>query len=617
MNAETGAKIGWEVIKSYIPTLDHSPGVYRMLSLTEEVLYVGKARSLKKRVSNYAKPSGQGRRIENMIAQTARMMFITTQTETEALLLEQNLIKQLKPRYNILLRDDKSFPEILIRQDHDVPQIVRHRGARKAKGRYFGPFASGSAVNRTLHHLERAFMLRTCSDGDFKTRSRPCLQYQIKRCSAPCVGKIEITDYMQSVDEALAFMEGKAPDVQKRIASEMKAAASSMNYEKAATLRDRLAALTSIQGAQNINPDGVEEADIIALSNEGGINSIQIFFIRSHQNWGNHAYFPRADESDSTGAILEAFIAQFYDKRVPPKLLLLSDQPNNTSLLEEVLSDKLGRNVDIRVPQRGEKLMLVGEALRNARETGARKLSETKSQAALLEGLATAFSLDKIPDRIEVYDNSHIQGAHAVGAMIVAGREGFIKSQYRKYNIKSESITPGDDFAMMDEVLSRRFKRLAGEDARDNIPDLLLIDGGAEQLKRASNAMKEYGFDIPMIGVAKGVDRDAGREEFHRIGARPTALRKNDPVLHFVQRLRDESHRFAIGTHRAKRSAAITKNALDDIPGIGASRKRALLHHFGSAKAVKDARIEDLRATDGISNAMAETIYGYFHSDEA
>ena len=604
---------GWQIIKDYVKTLDNSPGVYRMLSAKDDVLYVGKARALKKRVSSYAKPHGHNARIANMIAQTAKMMFITTQTETEALLLEQNLIKQLKPRYNILLRDDKSFPEILIRQDHEYPQILRHRGARKTKGKYFGPFASGTAVNRTLHHLERAFMLRTCSDSDFKTRSRPCLQYQIKRCSGPCVGKILPEDYARSAQEAIAFMEGRTQDVQKRIADEMKEAAAAMAYEKAAVLRDRLAALTSVQQAQNVNPENTDEADIIALAIEGGLPSIQIFFIRSHQNWGNHAYFPRADESDTPAEILEAFIAQFYDKRVPPKLLLVSDKPENDDLLQEALSAKLGKNVAITVPQRGEKLMLIGEAMRNAREAAARKLADSRSQAQLLTGLAERFALPATPERIEVYDNSHIQGAHAVGAMIVAGPEGFVKSHYRKYNIKSADITPGDDFAMMDEVLGRRFRRLSEE--KENIPDLILIDGGAEQLKRAARAMTNFGFEIPMIGVAKGTERDAGREEFYRIGARPMALSKNDPVLHFVQRLRDEAHRFAIGTHRKMRSAAITQNALDNIPGIGASRKRALLHHFGSAKAVREARIEDLRTVDGISNAMAEVIYGFFHID--
>ncbi len=615
MSEKDGIKSGWEIIKDYVRTLDHSAGVYRMLSARDEVLYVGKARSLKKRVASYAKPSGHNKRIENMIAQTARMMFITTQTETEALLLEQNLIKQLKPRYNILLRDDKSFPEILIRQDHEYPQILRHRGTHKAKGKYFGPFASGSAVNRTLHHLERAFMLRTCTDSDFKTRSRPCLQYQIKRCSAPCVGYISQEDYNQSVSEAIAFMEGKSQDIQKHLADEMKKAAQDMAYEKAASIRDRLAALTSVQQGQNINPETTEEADIIALSVKDGLASIQIFFIRSHQNWGNHAYFPRSDESDSPAEILEAFIAQFYAKRVPPQQLLLSDMPANTDLLREALSAKAGKNVVISVPQRGEKLMLVGEALRNAHESAARKLATTRSLAQMRQGLADRFSLSTPPERIEVYDNSHIQGAHAVGAMIVSGPEGFIKSHYRKYNIKSENISAGDDFAMMDEVLSRRFKRLSEENT--HVPDLILIDGGSEQLKRAENQMKTYGFDIPIIGVAKGTERDAGREEFYKTGQAISVLPKNDPVLHFIQRLRDEAHRFAIGTHRAKRSAAIKRTALDDIPGIGSGRKRALLHHFGSAKAVKDAKIEDLRSVHGISNAMAETIYGYFRHDQS
>ncbi len=613
--SENALQAGHEVIKSYAETLDHSPGVYRMLSENDEVLYVGKARSLKNRVSSYARPTGHNARITRMIAQTAKMMFITTQTETEALLLEQNLIKQLKPRYNILLRDDKSFPEILIRLDHDFPQILRHRGAHKVKGHYYGPFASGSAVARTLHHLERAFLLRTCTDGDFSTRSRPCLQYQIKRCSGPCVGKISHEDYMRSVEEAAAFMDGKSNMVQKRVADEMQKASLAMEYERAGALRDRLSALSAMQQSQSVNPDGVEEADIIALAIEGGVAAIQIFFIRNHQNWGNHAFYPKIGEDDEAAEILNAFLLQFYDRHIPPKAVLISDKPHDCDLIAEMLSAKLGRNVSVNVPQRGEKLMLVGEALRNARESVARKLSESAKQSELLRGLSECFDLLEAPRRVEVYDNSHIQGAHAVGAMIVAGEDGFLKSHYRKYNIKSETLTPGDDFGMMKEVLARRFRRLASEENEENIPDLLLIDGGAGQVAKADEAMREAGLEIPIIGVAKGVDRDAGREEFYRVGLPVKALSKNDPVLHFIQRLRDEAHRFAIGTHRKKRSAAITENSLDHIPGIGAARKRALLHHFGSAKAVRDARVEDLKAIDGISKQMAEVIYGFFHPD--
>lgn len=628
---------GAALIRSYVERLTTSPGVYRMLDRDGAVLYVGKARNLKNRVSSYARASGHNDRISRMIAQTASMMFITTKTDTEALLLEQNLIKQLKPRYNVLLRDDKAFPEILVREDHDFPQILRHRGAHKRKGRYFGPFASGGAVTRTLHHLERAFLLRTCSDSDFGTRSRPCLQYQIKRCSAPCVGKIAREDYLKSVGEAVAFMEGRSHEVQRRIAEEMSAAAEALNYEKAATLRDRLAALSTIQSNQNVNPGGVEAADVIAIANEGGVFAIQIFFIRSHQNWGNHAFFPKLGANDDFAAILEAFIGQFYARRIPPPLLIVSEMPQNHDLLEDMLGAKAGRSVSIMQPKRGEKYALMGEALRNAREAAARRLAAQSAQDELLAGLADRFGLAAPPQRIEIFDNSHIQGAHAVGAMVVAGPEGWIKSHYRKYNIKSEELTPGDDFAMMEEVLSRRFKRLIGEDGPDasgsqsqsntgghdagghdeSTPDLVLIDGGKGQLSRAHLVMEHLGVDIPTIAIAKGEARDAGRELFHMKGRAPLALAKNDPVLHFIQRLRDEAHRFAIGTHRKRRSSAIGRNALDDVPGIGASRKRALLLHFGSARAVRDASVTDLCAVGGISKAMAENIYGYFHPDGA
>ncbi len=609
--------VGYACIQGYLRTLDNSPGVYRMLNDKGAVLYVGKARNLRKRVSSYAKPGGHSVRIARMISATSSMMFLTTRTETEALLLEQNLIKQLKPRYNVLLRDDKSFPNILVAREHGFPQIKKHRGKRSEKGEYYGPFASALAVNRTLNQLQKVFLLRNCSDAMFSSRTRPCLLHQIARCSAPCTGKISAADYGALVDDATHFLSGRTTRIQADLAAQMAKASAAMEFERAAALRDRIRALTQVQSAQGINPRHVREADIVALHEEGGQACVQVFFIRANQNWGNRAYFPRTGSGADTPEVLEAFLGQFYSRRPPPRMVILSGGIENPDLMKSALSAKLGRKVDLIVPQRGEKAELIENALRNARESLARRLSETTAQAKLLTGLAEAFDLDAPPERIEVYDNSHIQGTNAVGAMIVAGRDGFMKSAYRKFNIKGDDLTPGDDFGMMKEVLERRFKRLLREDperAGDNWPDLLLIDGGAGQVSAVAGILAELGItDVPFIGVAKGVDRDAGKEEFHKPGQRPFALRHHDRVLYFIQRLRDEAHRFAIGAHRQKRSKAIGATPLDEIPGVGSTRKRALLQHFGSAKAVSRAGLADLTSVDGISETLAETIHGFFH----
>ncbi|MBY6115139.1 excinuclease ABC subunit UvrC [Mameliella alba] len=607
---------GHGVIHGYLKTLDASPGVYRMLDEQSRVLYVGKARNLKARVSNYARPSGHSRRIARMISETASMMFLTTRTETEALLLEQNLIKQLKPKFNVLLRDDKSFPNILV-TDHAFPMIKKHRGAKKEKGAYYGPFASAGAVNRVLNQLQKAFLLRNCSDSMFETRTRPCLQYQIKRCTAPCVGKITEEDYARSVKDAQRYLSGKSTEVQERLKTQMAEASDAMEFERAAALRDRIRALTQVQTAQGINPQTTTEADVIALYMENGQACVQVFFIRANQNWGNKDFYPRVGEGVDPAEVMEAFLGQFYDQKDPARLLLLSHGIEDEDLMCQALSEKLGRKVEISVPQRGEKAELVDGALRNAKESLGRKMSESATQAKLLRGLAEAFDLDGPPQRVEVYDNSHIQGTNAVGAMIVAGPDGFMKNQYRKYNIKGDDLVPGDDFGMMKEVLKRRLTRLQKDDpdrSKGLWPDLMLIDGGAGQISAVAEIMAEQGVDdLPFVGVAKGIDRDAGKEEFHRPGQRPFALRHNDPVLYFVQRLRDEAHRFAIGTHRAKRAKAQMANPLDEVPGVGASRKRALLAHFGSAKAVSRANLADLKAVDGVSDALAERIYAYFN----
>jgi excinuclease ABC subunit C len=607
---------GHAVVHSYLNTLDNSPGVYRMLDAEARVLYVGKARSLKKRVSNYANPNGHSARIARMISDTSSMMFLTTKTETEALLLEQNLIKQLKPKYNVLLRDDKSFPNILVTKTHDFPQIKKHRGAKREKGDYYGPFASAGAVNRTLNQLQRAFLLRNCSDSDFESRTRPCLQYQIKRCAAPCVGHVSQEAYGKLVHDAERFLTGRSTDMQEKLAHQMQEASENMEFERAAALRDRIRALTQVQTAQGINPQTVAEADIIALHLEHGQACVQVFFIRANQNWGNKDYYPKTANA-AEPEILQAFLGQFYSDKEPPRQIILSHGIEDEDLMAEALSEKAGRKVELLVPQRGEKMELIAGATRNARESLARKMSETATQAKLLKGIAEAFGMDSPPKRIEVYDNSHISGTDAVGGMIVAGEEGFLRNQYRKFNIKGDELTPGDDFGMMKEVLMRRFKRLLKEDPdrkTEMWPDLLLIDGGAGQVSAVREIMREMGVeDISMIGVAKGVDRDAGKEEFHRTGKRPFALQHNDPVLYFVQRLRDEAHRFAIGTHRAKRAKSQMKNPLDEIEGIGPKRKKALLQHFGSAKAVSRANLSDLKAVDGVSAAMAQTLYDHFH----
>lgn len=611
--------IGYARIMAYLRTLDSSPGVYRMLDHESRVLYVGKARNLRARVSNYARPNNHSGRITRMISETSSMMFLTTRTETEALLLEQNLIKQLKPKYNVLLRDDKSFPNIVVTKTHGYPQIKKHRGAKKEKGSYYGPFASAGAVNRTLNQLQRVFLLRNCADSDFETRTRPCLQYQIKRCSGPCVGLISTDDYATTVRDAELFLQGKTKGIQETLAAQMLAASADMEFERAAALRDRIKALTQVQSAQGINPQSTSEADVIGLHIDGGQACVQVFFIRANQNWGNHDYYPRISGEEDISEVMEAFVGQFYSDREPPRAVIMSHGLDNEDLMTAALSKKAGRKVEVMVPQRGEKAELVQGALRNARESLARKMSETATQGRLLKGLSLAFDLPNSLQRIEVYDNSHIQGAFAVGAMVVAGPEGFDKNQYRKFNIKGDGITPGDDFGMMKEVMTRRFQRLLKEDPERTSgmwPDLLLIDGGAGQVSSVREIMEALGVgDVPMVGVAKGEDRDAGKEVFYRTGMPVFALRHNDPVLYFIQRMRDEVHRFAIGTHRAKRSKAIGANPLDDVAGVGATRKRALLAHFGSAKAVARANLADLKAVVGVSENMAQVIYDYFHEN--
>lgn len=634
---------GPAVIGRHLKTIPSGPGVYRMVDAAGQVLYVGKARSLKKRVQSYARLGGHTNRIARMILETADMEFVSTETESEALLLEANLIKRLRPRYNVLLRDDKSFPYILITRDHNAPQILKHRGARKRKGDYFGPFASAGAVNRTINTLQRAFLLRNCSDAVFESRTRPCLLYQIKRCAAPCTGEISTDAYGQLVEEAKRFLAGGSSKVREKLNALMMEASNHLDFERAAQYRNRLQALAHVQQHQGINPISVEEADVFAAHSEGGQTCVQVFFFRTGQNWGNRAYFPRADRSLPIEDVLDAFVAQFYDDKPVPRLILLNHEITNRSLLEEALSTRAERRVHVVAPQRGEKRELVAHAEANAQEALGRRMAESASQQRLLKSIAEVFGLEEIPRRIEVYDNSHIQGAHPVGSMVVAGPEGLIKGQYRKFNIKDESIAPGDDFAMMREVLTRRFKRLIkeygvhprpeshdqqkvvgsleesdgdGPDANEfpPWPNLIMIDGGKGQLSAARDVFEELGItDLPVIAIAKGPDRDAGREHFHMPGRDVFMLEPRDPVLYFIQRLRDEAHRFAIGSHRARRKKAISSNPLDEIGGIGPNRKRALLAHFGSAKAVSRAGVTDLRAVDGISEAMAQTIYDFFH----
>ncbi len=623
--ATVPAGSGPDVIAAAVKTLPNAPGVYRMIDEKGDVLYVGKARSLKKRVVSYTRLLGQSSRIARMIRATVTMDFVRTRTETEALLLEANLIKRLRPRFNVNFRDDKSFPYILIAEDHDAPAIMKHRGARRRKGSYFGPFASAGAVGRTVNTLQRAFLIRTCSDAVYASRTRPCLLYQIKRCSAPCTGEITLDDYRHLVDEAKAFLSGESRQVRTELAEAMETASGGLDFETAALYRDRLAALSHIQSHQGINPHGVEEADVVAVHQDGGYWSIQVFFFRTGQNWGNRAYFPKADRSLEAGAVLEAFLAQFYDDKPTPKLVLVSTDFPERALLEAALSERAGHRITIAVPQRGEKRELVEHAAANAREALARKIAETSSQAKLLAGLAEAFGLPAPPQRVEVYDNSHVMGTNAVGAMIVAGPEGFAKNHYRKFNIRADGIVPGDDTGMMREVMRRRFARLLKEagargeargesDALGPWPDLVLVDGGKGQLSAASAVLAELGIeDLPIVSIAKGRDRDAGRETFFSTGREPFMLPHRDPVLYFVQRLRDEAHRFAIGSHRARRSKEMHQNPLDDIAGVGPSRKRALLRHFGTAKAVSRAGVEDLMVVEGVSRGLAETIYDHFH----
>ncbi|QLF70020.1 excinuclease ABC subunit UvrC [Peteryoungia desertarenae] len=623
---------GAELIAEFVKQLPNAPGVYRMMNADRDVLYVGKARSLKKRVSNYAQGRLHSNRLTRMVRETTHMEFVTTRTEVEALLLEANLIKRLRPRFNVLLRDDKSFPYILITGDSRSPAIYKHRGARARKGDYFGPFASASAVGRTINSLQRAFLLRTCTDSVFESRTRPCLLYQIKRCSGPCTHEISDQDYMGLVREAKDFLSGKSQNVKEAIAQAMNEAAEDLDFERAAVYRDRLAGLSHVQSHQGINPAGVEEADVFAIHHEGGLCCIQVFFFRAGQNWGNQAYFPKADPQLSSAEVLNAFLAQFYDDKPVPRLILISEKIEEQELLSTALAEKAGHKIQISVPLRGEKKDLIDHVAGNAREAHGRKLAETASQSRLLTGLAETFGLPYVPRRIEIYDNSHIMGTNAVGGMVVAGPEGFVKGQYRKFNIKSTDITPGDDFGMMREVMTRRFSRLIKEeglpdrtapadDAGDTPfpawPDLILIDGGQGQMTAVRAILEELGITdhVIAIGVAKGADRDAGRERFFMRDKPDFTLPPRDPVLYFIQRLRDEAHRFAIGSHRARRKKEMVKNPLDEIGGIGPTRKRALLQHFGTAKAVSRAAINDLMAVDGISEAVARQIYNHFHEN--
>jgi excinuclease ABC subunit C len=670
---------GRAAILRYAKNAPAQPGVYRMIDARGDVLYVGKAKNVKNRVRAYARPAGLDTRIERMIAATRALEFVVTRTETEALLLEANMIKRLRPRFNVLLRDDKSFPYILITTDHWAPQIFKHRGARTRPGHYFGPFASVWAVNRTINALQRAFLLRSCSDPFFESRTRPCLLHQIKRCSAPCTNEVDFAEYSVLVREAVAFLSGRSKAVKDELAAEMEKASFALDFEHAAVYRDRLAALSAIQSHQGVNPRGVEEADVFALHQQGGFACVEVFFFRTGQNWGNRAYFPRADKSLTPAEILAAFLAQFYDDKPCPRLILASHEIDDRALLAEALSTKSGHRIEVVVPQRGEKKDLIEHALANAREALGRKLAETSSQEKLLRQLAETFGLPRVPRRIEVFDNSHIQGTNAVGAMIVAGPEGFRKKDYRKFNIRAVDLTPGDDFAMMREVLERRFKRLlveaplplhlpaagegggeppgspdtngvaagsagpssalvapgpplsqeeregvaeGGEPADDEQaespwPDLVLIDGGQGQLSAAREVLAALGVAVPLVAIAKGPDRDAGRETFFLPDRNSFKLPPRDPVLYFVERLRDEAHRFAIGSHRARRMRDLREAGLQEIAGIGPARKRALLHHFGTLKAIERASVTDLMQVDGISAETAQRIYGFFHEGAA
>ncbi|WP_020399899.1 excinuclease ABC subunit UvrC [Kordiimonas gwangyangensis] len=608
---------GIDTIKSHVKTAPTAAGVYRMLDRHGDVLYVGKAKSIKKRIVAYTQPKRLPNRLQRMVAATETMVFVTTRTEAEALLLEASLIKRFKPPFNVLLKDDKSFPYIMLREDHEWAQIAKHRGARKHKGQYYGPFASVSAVNRTLNTLQKIFQLRSCTDSTLETRTRACLLYQIKRCSGPCVGHVSKGEYNDMVSETRAFLEGRTSGIQKKLAAAMQEASDALEFEVAAIFRDRLNALTHIQSHQSMVNAMVDEADVIAAAEVGGQVGIQVFFFRAGQNWGHRAYFPKHDKTDTLPEVLGAFIGQFYDNKPAPKLVLLSHAVPEQELLMTALSDRMGRKVSLTVPERGKKADVVREAERNAKEALERRLAESASQARLLDGVAEKFGMAEPPKRIEVYDNSHIQGTNAVGGMIVAGPEGFMKNAYRKFNIKSEDVAPGDDFGMMKEVLERRFKRLLKEDAdreRGHWPDVLLIDGGKGQLSSVMEILEDLGVSgVTVVAISKGPDRNAGREQFHIPGRESFMLAHTDPVLYYLQRLRDEAHRFAIGTHRSKRSGDIKKSPLDGVSGIGPKRKKALLHHFGSAKAVADADVRDLEGVEGISRAMAQHIYDHFH----
>ncbi|WP_138380266.1 excinuclease ABC subunit UvrC [Luteithermobacter gelatinilyticus] len=611
---------GVEIIKSYLRTLPGKPGVYRMLDDKENVLYVGKAKSLKNRVASYTNLRGLSYRIARMVSQTRSMEFVTTHTEVEALLLEANMIKRFKPPYNILLRDDKSFPYILIDTSHPSPRVRKHRGAKTIEGHYFGPFASTSAVNHSLHILQKAFLLRTCSDSVFNSRTRPCLLYQIKRCAGPCVDKVSPEEYASLVQAAHDFLSGKSQAIKDDLTAKMMAASDRLDYEQAAIYRDRLKALAAVQARQDINQGQVDNADIIAAFQTGGSTCIQVFFFRSGQNWGNKAYFPRHDKDQPLSEIVPAFLSQFYDNKPPPKQILVNCHMSQKDLLEEALSLKAGHKVKLTFPQRGDKFRLVALVEQNARDALHRRLAEMSSQQKLLRGVADLFDLDAPPRRIEVYDNSHISGTNALGAMIVAGPEGFDKNAYRKFSIKSENLSPGDDFGMMREVLTRRFSRQLRENPdRDqkSWPDLLIIDGGKGQLSAALATLADLGLeDIPVVSIAKGPDRNAGREDFYLPGKEPFKLPPNDPVLYFLQRLRDEAHRFAIGSHRQQRAKNMKKSLLDGLAGVGPRRKKALLMHFGSAKAVANAGLQDLEKVDGISSTLARSIYNYFHEND-
>ncbi len=665
-------KAGIEVIQQFARHLPNRPGVYRMFDRAGEVLYVGKAKSLKNRVTSYARGMAHTNAVARMIAETANMEFVTTGTETEALLLESNLIKQLRPRYNVLLRDDKSFPYILLTGDHDAPAILKHRGSRQRKGDYFGPFASVWAVTRTIDALQKAFLIRTCSDSFYENRTRPCLLFQIKRCAGPCTGEVSIPDYQALAGQARDFLSGRSSAVKQLLSTRMQAAAEDLEFEKAARYRDRLAALSAVQAGQDINTQGVEEADVFAIDEQAGQFCVEIFFFRNHQNWGNRALFPRADRSLTPAEVLASVVAQFYDDKPPPRLVLLSHPVEEIELIGQALSARAGRKVEVANPKRGERADLMAHAVKNAREALSRKLADNAGQSALLAALGAAFGMETAPRRVEVYDNSHIMGTNAVGGMIVAGPDGFVKNQYRTFNIGADTIA-GDDFGMMREVLTRRFAKLAKEegmtlgphlgeaadaavskdvpegggaattilrDAPDGAPqdegsrgksrkaakprkdedgfpsrpDLVIVDGGKGQFSAALKIMKELGAaDIPLVAIAKGEDRNAMRETFHMEGKEPFKLQPRDPALYFIQRLRDEAHRFAIGTHRAKRKRETMKNPLDEIPGIGPSRKRALLLHFGTVKAIQRAKLDDLMRTPGVNAATAKAVHDFFH----